>query len=57
MAATKKATKKATSKDVDDKKLQIKDVAGKTIVNQERKALRSGWRVICYSRSAAGRPW
>ena len=39
------------------KKLTIKDLAGKEVPDQERKKVKGGMRVICYSKGAAGRPW
>lgn len=39
------------------KKLTIKDLAGKEVPDQERKKVKGGMRVICYSKGAAGRPF
>jgi hypothetical protein len=39
------------------KKLQIKDLAGKEVADQEKKKIKGGWKVICYSKGAAVRPW
>jgi hypothetical protein len=57
MATKKAAAATPESKPSKPKKLEIKDLAGKEVTDWEKKKVKGGWRVTCYSKGAAGRPW
>lgn len=44
----------ATTKKPAGKKLSIKDLAGKEVDKQEKKKVKGGVRIICYSQRASG---